>query len=71
VNITRAHLDEDVGLNVHFEAQQRACTSIARRNAAGKLFSSSEPEMTSATRLKRIFNALKDILIYVHQAPAT
>jgi len=61
VNITRAHLEEDVGKNFHFERN-----SGVDFNRAGVplLEIVSEPEMTSADQAYAYLNALKDILIY-------
>ncbi len=61
VNITRAHLEEDVGKNFHFERN-----SGVDFNRAGVplLEIVSEPELTSADQAYAYLNALKDILIY-------
>ena len=61
VNVTRAHLEEDVGKNFHFERN-----SGVDFNRAGVplLEIVSEPEMTSADQAYAYLNALKDILIY-------
>ncbi len=61
LNITRAHLEEDVGKNSHFDR-----TSGVDFNRAGVplLEIVSEPELTSADQAYAYLNALKDILIY-------
>lgn len=61
VRVTRAHLEEDVGKNFHFERQ-----SGVDFNRAGVplLEIVSEPDMTSADMAYEYLNALKDILIY-------
>src|SRR5512140_1769641 len=61
VRITRAHLEEDVGKNFHFERQ-----SGVDFNRAGVplLEIVSEPDLTSADMAYEYLNALKDILIY-------
>jgi len=61
VRITRAHLEEDVGKNTHFER-----TSGVDFNRAGVplLEIVSEPDLTSADMAYEYLNALKDILIY-------
>ena len=61
VNITRAHLEEDVGKNFHFERN-----SGVDFNRAGVplLEIVSEPEMTGADQAYEYLNALKDILMY-------
>jgi aspartyl-tRNA(Asn)/glutamyl-tRNA(Gln) amidotransferase subunit B len=61
INITRAHLEEDVGKNSHFERQ-----SGVDFNRAGVplLEIVSEPEITSADMAYEYLNALKEILIY-------
>ncbi|MGD0813217.1 MAG: Asp-tRNA(Asn)/Glu-tRNA(Gln) amidotransferase subunit GatB [Verrucomicrobiota bacterium] len=61
VNITRAHLEEDVGKNIHFERN-----SGVDFNRAGVplLEIVSEPEITSAAMAYDYLNALKDILVY-------
>lgn len=61
VRITRAHLEEDVGKNFHFERQ-----SGVDFNRAGVplLEIVSEPDITSADMAYDYLNALKDILIY-------
>ena len=61
VRITRAHLEEDVGKNFHFERQ-----SGVDFNRAGVPLMEivSEPELTSADMAYEYLNALKDILVY-------
>jgi aspartyl-tRNA(Asn)/glutamyl-tRNA(Gln) amidotransferase subunit B len=61
VRITRAHLEEDVGKNSHFERN-----SGVDFNRAGVplLEIVSEPDLTSADMAYEYLNALKDILIY-------
>lgn len=61
VRITRAHLEEDVGKNFHFER-----TSGVDFNRAGVplLEIVSEPDLTSADQTYEYLNALKDILVY-------
>jgi aspartyl-tRNA(Asn)/glutamyl-tRNA(Gln) amidotransferase subunit B len=61
VRITRAHLEEDVGKNSHFERN-----SGVDFNRAGVplLEIVSEPDLTSADMAYEYVNALKDILIY-------
>src|SRR5258708_40236559 len=61
VRITRAHLEEDVGKNFHFEDQ-----SGVDFNRAGVplLEIVSEPDLTSADMAYNYLNALKDILFY-------
>ena len=61
VRITRAHLEEDVGKNFHFERQ-----SGVDFNRAGVplLEIVSEPDLTSADMAYEYLNALKDILVY-------
>ncbi len=61
VRITRAHLEEDVGKNIHFERN-----SGVDFNRAGVplLEIVSEPDITSADMAYEYLNALKDILIY-------
>jgi aspartyl-tRNA(Asn)/glutamyl-tRNA(Gln) amidotransferase subunit B len=61
VRITRAHLEEDVGKNTHFERN-----SGVDFNRAGVplLEIVSEPDLTSANMAYEYLNALKDILIY-------
>ena len=61
VNITRAHLEEDVGKNFHFDR-----TSGVDFNRAGVplLEIVSEPEITGPEMAYEYLNALKDVLIY-------
>jgi aspartyl-tRNA(Asn)/glutamyl-tRNA(Gln) amidotransferase subunit B len=61
VRITRAHLEEDVGKNSHFERN-----SGVDFNRAGVplLEIVSEPDITSSDMAYEYLNALKDILIY-------
>lgn len=61
VRITRAHLEEDVGKNNHFDRQ-----SGVDFNRAGVplLEIVSEPDLTSADMAYEYLNALKDILVY-------
>ncbi|HUA67598.1 MAG TPA: Asp-tRNA(Asn)/Glu-tRNA(Gln) amidotransferase subunit GatB, partial [Candidatus Saccharimonadales bacterium] len=61
VRITRAHLEEDVGKNFHFERN-----SGVDFNRAGVPLMEivSEPDITSADMAYEYLNALKDILIY-------
>ncbi|HYE33745.1 MAG TPA: Asp-tRNA(Asn)/Glu-tRNA(Gln) amidotransferase subunit GatB [Methylomirabilota bacterium] len=61
VRITRAHLEEDVGKNSHFERH-----SGVDFNRAGVplLEIVSEPDITSSEMAYAYLNALKDILIY-------
>jgi aspartyl-tRNA(Asn)/glutamyl-tRNA(Gln) amidotransferase subunit B len=61
VRITRAHLEEDVGKNFHFERN-----SGVDFNRAGVPLMEivSEPDLTSADMAYEYLNALKDILIY-------
>jgi aspartyl-tRNA(Asn)/glutamyl-tRNA(Gln) amidotransferase subunit B len=61
VRITRAHLDEDVGKNFHFDRN-----SGVDFNRAGVplLEIVSEPDITSADMAYEYLNALKDILMY-------
>src|SRR3954470_8640511 len=61
VRITRAHLEEDVGKNSHFERN-----SGVDFNRAGVplLEIVSEPDITSAEMAYEYLNALKDILVY-------
>jgi aspartyl-tRNA(Asn)/glutamyl-tRNA(Gln) amidotransferase subunit B len=61
VRITRAHLEEDVGKNTHFDRQ-----SGVDFNRAGVPLMEivSEPDLTSADMAYEYLNALKDILIY-------
>jgi aspartyl-tRNA(Asn)/glutamyl-tRNA(Gln) amidotransferase subunit B len=61
VRITRAHLEEDVGKNSHFDR-----TSGVDFNRAGVPLMEivSEPDITSADMAYEYLNALKDILVY-------
>jgi len=61
VRITRAHLEEDVGKNFHFER-----TSGVDFNRAGVPLMEivSEPDISSAEMAYEYLNALKDILVY-------
>jgi len=61
VRITRAHLEEDVGKNFHFDRN-----SGVDFNRAGVplLEIVSEPDLTSADMAYEYLNALKDILVY-------
>ncbi len=61
VRITRAHLEEDVGKNSHFERN-----SGVDFNRAGVplLEIVSEPDITNAEMAYEYLNALKDILVY-------
>jgi aspartyl-tRNA(Asn)/glutamyl-tRNA(Gln) amidotransferase subunit B len=61
VRITRAHLEEDVGKNFHFERQ-----SGVDFNRAGVPLMEivSEPDITSADMAYEYLNALKNILVY-------
>jgi aspartyl-tRNA(Asn)/glutamyl-tRNA(Gln) amidotransferase subunit B len=61
LNITRAHLEEDVGKNFHFD---RASGVDFNRAGVPLLEIVSEPELTSADQAYAYLNALKDILIY-------
>ena len=61
INITRAHLEEDVGKNFHFDRH-----SGVDFNRAGVplLEIVSEPDLTSADMAYEYLNALKELLIY-------
>src|SRR5581483_172771 len=61
VRITRAHLEEDVGKNFHFDRN-----SGVDFNRAGVPLMEivSEPDITSADMAYEYLNALKDVLIY-------
>jgi aspartyl-tRNA(Asn)/glutamyl-tRNA(Gln) amidotransferase subunit B len=61
VRITRAHLEEDVGKNFHFDKH-----SGVDFNRAGVPLMEivSEPDITSADMAYEYLNALKDILVY-------
>jgi len=61
VRITRAHLEEDVGKNIHFDRN-----SGVDFNRAGVPLMEivSEPDISSADMAYEYLNALKDILVY-------
>ena len=61
VRVTRAHLEEDVGKNFHFDRN-----SGVDFNRAGVPLMEivSEPDLTSADMAYEYLNALKDILVY-------
>jgi aspartyl-tRNA(Asn)/glutamyl-tRNA(Gln) amidotransferase subunit B len=61
VRITRAHLEEDVGKNFHFE---RSSGVDFNRAGVPLLEIVSEPDLTSAAMAYEYLNALKDILVY-------
>jgi len=61
VRITRAHLEEDVGKNFHFD---RFSGVDFNRAGVPLLEIVSEPEITSAEMAYEYLNALKDILMY-------
>jgi aspartyl-tRNA(Asn)/glutamyl-tRNA(Gln) amidotransferase subunit B len=61
VRITRAHLEEDVGKNTHFD---RSSGVDFNRAGVPLLEIVSEPDLTSADMAYAYLNALKDILIY-------
>ncbi len=61
VHITRAHLEEDVGKNFHFE---RSSGVDFNRAGVPLLEIVSEPDLTSADQAYEYLNALKDILMY-------
>src|SRR5580700_7817688 len=61
VRITRAHLEEDVGKNSHFE---RSSGVDFNRAGVPLMEIVSEPDLTSADMAYEYLNALKDILIY-------
>jgi aspartyl-tRNA(Asn)/glutamyl-tRNA(Gln) amidotransferase subunit B len=61
VRITRAHLEEDVGKNFHFE---RSSGVDFNRAGVPLLEIVSEPDLTSADQAYEYLNALKDILMY-------
>src|SRR3989454_5599190 len=61
VRITRAHLEEDVGKNFHFE---RSSGVDFNRAGVPLLEIVSEPDITGADMAYAYLNALKDILIY-------
>jgi aspartyl-tRNA(Asn)/glutamyl-tRNA(Gln) amidotransferase subunit B len=61
VRITRAHLEEDVGKNFHFEQN----SGIDFNRAGVPLLEIvSEPDLTSAEMAYEYLNALKDVLVY-------
>jgi aspartyl-tRNA(Asn)/glutamyl-tRNA(Gln) amidotransferase subunit B len=61
VRITRAHLEEDVGKNFHFE---RSSGVDFNRAGVPLMEIVSEPDITSADMAYEYLNALKDILVY-------
>ena len=61
VRITRAHLEEDVGKNSHFE---RSSGVDFNRAGVPLMEIVSEPDITSADMAYEYLNALKDILIH-------
>jgi aspartyl-tRNA(Asn)/glutamyl-tRNA(Gln) amidotransferase subunit B len=61
VRITRAHLEEDVGKNNHFD---RFSGVDFNRAGVPLLEIVSEPDLTSADMAYEYLNALKDILVY-------
>jgi aspartyl-tRNA(Asn)/glutamyl-tRNA(Gln) amidotransferase subunit B len=61
VHITRAHLEEDVGKNFHFE---RFSGVDFNRAGVPLMEIVSEPDITSADMAYEYLNALKDILVY-------
>ncbi len=61
VRITRAHLEEDVGKNFHFE---RSSGVDFNRAGVPLMEIVSEPDLTSADMAYEYLNALKDILVY-------
>jgi aspartyl-tRNA(Asn)/glutamyl-tRNA(Gln) amidotransferase subunit B len=61
VRLTRAHLEEDVGKNFHFD---RFSGVDFNRAGVPLLEIVSEPDLTSADMVYAYLNALKDILIY-------
>jgi aspartyl-tRNA(Asn)/glutamyl-tRNA(Gln) amidotransferase subunit B len=61
VRITRAHLEEDVGKNIHFE---RSSGVDFNRAGVPLMEIVSEPDITSADMAYDYLNALKDILVY-------
>src|SRR6266403_1453723 len=61
VRITRAHLEEDVGKNFHFERQSRVDFN---RAGVPLMEIVSEPDISSADMAYEYLNALKDILVY-------
>ncbi|HYG36234.1 MAG TPA: Asp-tRNA(Asn)/Glu-tRNA(Gln) amidotransferase subunit GatB [Clostridia bacterium] len=61
VRLTRAHLEEDVGKNSHFE---RSSGVDFNRAGVPLLEIVSEPDITNADMAYAYLNALKDILVY-------
>jgi aspartyl-tRNA(Asn)/glutamyl-tRNA(Gln) amidotransferase subunit B len=61
VRVTRAHLEEDVGKNFHFD---RFSGVDFNRAGVPLLEIVSEPDITNADQAYHYLNALKDILIY-------
>jgi aspartyl-tRNA(Asn)/glutamyl-tRNA(Gln) amidotransferase subunit B len=61
VRITRAHLEEDVGKNFHFD---RSSGVDFNRAGVPLMEIVSEPDITSADMAYEYLNALKDILVY-------
>lgn len=61
VRITRAHLEEDVGKNFHFD---RSSGVDFNRAGVPLMEIVSEPDITSAEMAYEYLNALKDILMY-------
>ncbi len=61
INITRAHLEEDVGKNFHFD---RFSGVDFNRAGVPLLEIVSEPEITSADMAYEYLNALKEVLVY-------
>lgn len=61
VRITRAHLEEDVGKNFHFE---RASGVDFNRAGVPLLEIVSEPDLSGPNQACEYLNALKDILVY-------
>src|SRR5262245_18139258 len=61
VHITRAHLEEDVGKNFHFD---RFSGVDFNRAGVPLMEIVSEPDITSADMAYEYLNALKDILVY-------
>jgi aspartyl-tRNA(Asn)/glutamyl-tRNA(Gln) amidotransferase subunit B len=61
VRITRAHLEEDVGKNIHFD---RSSGVDFNRAGVPLMEIVSEPDLTSADMAYEYLNALKDILVY-------
>jgi aspartyl-tRNA(Asn)/glutamyl-tRNA(Gln) amidotransferase subunit B len=61
VRITRAHLEEDVGKNFHFE---RSSGVDFNRAGVPLMEIVSEPDLSSADMAYDYLNALKDILVY-------